>query len=416
MTRGTRHVLVLAYFFPPLGGAGVQRTLKALKYLPAHGWRATVVTTASRSYPASDASLLEEIPEGTRVVRAAEPALWRTLVTVALLACKPLRLTRLRPLLAWPDRMLPWGPFALLAALRAVRRDRPDVIYSTSPPHTAHIVAWLVHRLTGIPLITDFRDEWANNPHVEQPAIVTRLDRAVERAIAARAARVIVVADYFEIAGAAAERVVVIPNGVDEGDFPGGPRSQTSRDGQLRLSHVGTLYGDRDCAPVLAAMRRLIAAGTLQPSDVELRIVGNDWLEDLDERVPVMLSKTGYVDHSRAVAEMREADALLLYVAPPSLAPSGKLFEYLASERPILCVTHRENLAAQLVQAWDAGIWAAPDDGNSIERGILELVERGSSGTLANAPGLRRRTLERFSRRALAGRLAEVLDEAADGR
>jgi glycosyltransferase involved in cell wall biosynthesis len=410
---GGRRVLVLAYFFPPIGGAGVQRTLKALKYLPAHGWSATVVTTASRAYPASDPSLGEEIPPGTRVVRAAEPALWRMLVTAALLACRPLRVTRLRPLIAWPDRQLPWGPFALLAAFREIRRARPDAIYSTAPPHTAHIVGWILHRLTGIPLVVDFRDEWSTNPHADDPALVTRMSRRTERAIAAAAARVTVVADWFDIAGADPEGVTVIPNGVDEDDFPANGTPAERADGRLRISHVGTLYGDRDCGPVLAALGRLVADGRIARDDVELRIVGNDWLEDLDARVPVRLSKTGYLDHRRAVAEMREADVLLLYVAPTSLAPSGKLFEYLASERPILCVTSQENLAARLVREWDAGLWAAPGDGEAIERAILELVERQRAGALRPVPEVRRRTLETYSRRAMAARLAAALDDAA---
>ena len=410
---GGKRVLVLAYFFPPIGGAGVQRTLKALKYLPSHGWSATVVTTASRAYPASDPSLAEEIPPGTRVVRAAEPALWRMLVTAALLACRPLRATRLRPLIAWPDRQLPWSPFALLAAYREIRRARPDVIYSTAPPHTAHIVGWILHRLTGIPLVADFRDEWSTNPHADDPALVTRMSRRTERAIASAAARVTVVADWFDIAGADPEGVTVIPNGVDEDDYPAGGAPAPRGDGRLRISHVGTLYGDRDCGPVLAALGRLVAAGRIARDDVELRIVGNDWLEDLDARVPVRLSKTGYVDHRAAVAEMREADALLLYVAPTSLAPSGKLFEYLASERPILCVTSPDNLAARLVREWDAGLWAAPGDGEAIEQAILALVERHRAGTLGPAPEVRRRTLEAYSRRAMAARLAGVLEKAA---
>jgi glycosyltransferase involved in cell wall biosynthesis len=413
MTPPERHVLVLAYFFPPLGGAGVQRTLKTIKYLPAYGWRTTVVTTASQAYPVSDPSLLEEIPAGTRVVRAAEPALWGRLVRWAIMACAILRLGTLRSLVSWPDAMLAWGPFALAATLREVRRSRPDVIFSTSAPHTAHLVAWVVHRLTGIPWVTDFRDEWSNNPHGEQPSLVRRLNRRVERAITGRAARVTVVADYFDMAGAPPDRVAVIPNGVDEEDLAGVPAVPAEPRPRLRLSHVGTLYGDRDCAPVLAALRRLVDAGRLDPADLELRIVGNDWLADLGDRVPVELSRTGYVDHLAAVGEMRQADALLFYVAPSSLAPSGKIFEYLASERPILCVAHPENLASRLVREWDAGIWAAPGDGEAIEQAVLDLVARWKAGGLDALPEVRRRTLERYSRRALAGRLADVLAEAA---
>ena len=126
--------------------------------------------------------------------------------------------------------------------------------------------------------------------------------------------------------------------------------------------------------------------------------------------VPVTLTRTGYVSHQEAVAEMTGSDALLLYVAPTSLAPSGKLFEYLASGRPILCVAHPDNLASRLVREWDAGAWAAPGDGEGIERALLELLARRE----AVDPSVRRRTLERYSRRALAGRLADVLAGAAD--
>ena len=411
-----RHVLALAYFFPPIGGAGVQRTLKALKYLPEHGWRVTVVTTSSTAYPLSDPSLSAEIPAGTRVVRAFEPRWPARLQQLAVMTFNRLRLRGLRDLAGWPDLMAAWGVFALLAALRAARRDPPDVIYSTGPPFTSQIVAAILHRLTGITCVTDFRDEWSANPHGDHARVARAISRRTERWVAAQAGAVIGVADYFRIAGTRPEDLVVIPNGVDEEDLPAEPAGGGERGGHspLRLSHVGTLYGDRDGTPVFAAMRRLIAAGQLDAGAIELRVVGSDWLPDLDARVPVTLSRAGYVEHREAIAEMCRADALLLYVAPTSLAPSGKLFEYLASGRPILCVAHPDNLASRLVREWDAGVWAAPDDGAAIEAAILELLARRDDGMLTVDPGVRRRALERYSRRALAGRLAEVLAAAAD--
>lgn len=410
-----RRVLMLAYFFPPLGGAGVQRTLKYTRYLPEYGWDASVVTTAARSYPVVDESLLGEIPDAVRVVRASEPALFaRGLAKLASLfdllgLDTGVRLTR------WPDGMLGWAPAALWAALREIRSVRHDVLYSTSSPYTAHLVALLAHRLTGIPWVADFRDEWSRNPHVhDAPPMVAALDRRAECAVTRRATRVVAAADYFEIAGVSPNDLVTISNGVDEADLPAQRSSAELGDGSehLRLCFVGTLYGDRDAVPVLAALKRLVESGSLDPERVELRIVGNVWIEDLYAEASVQVSTTGYVDHGRALEEMAASDALLLYVSQQSLAPGGKLWEYLASERPILCVTRADNLAARLVREYDAGFCAEPDDPAGIEEAIMELYRRWQAGELREPTTARAPTLERYSRRSLAGRLADVLNQA----
>ncbi len=179
----------------------------------------------------------------------------------------------------------------------------------------------------------------------------------------------------------------------------------------FRLSFVGSVYGDQDLAPVVAALGRLVERGAVAAERVELRIVGNVMLDGFS--APVRLERTGYLDHAGALAEMRAASALLFYVGPSSLAPSGKLYEYLAAERPILCVARRENLAYRLVDEWAAGRCAEPADGAGIEAAIADLYGRWEAGTLDAVSGARERVLERYSRRALAGRLAAVLDRAA---
>lgn len=405
-------VLLLAYYFPPLGGAGVQRTLKWVKYLPEHGWEPTVISTASTAYPARDPSLATELPAETVVRRATEPPLLRW----AALALHGLRLRPLYHLATWPDDCAGWAPAALWRTLREVRRARPDVLLSTSAPYTAHLVALVVHRLTGIPWVADFRDEWAMNPHAaELPAWRRRLDRLAERAITRHADRVVVAADYFDLVGApeGSARRLTIPNGVDEADLPAQPSAPHAPRDVFVLSHVGTLYAEQDCAPVLAALRRLAARGAIDPARFVLRIVGNDWLPPSGEPDPVTVVRTGYVEHARAVDEMASADALLLYVAPSSRAPSGKLFEYLAAERPLLCVTRQDNLAWTLTRDWDAGVCADPEDPAAVEDAILALWRAWEDGTLAPGPDVRDRVLRRFSRRTLTGRLADVLAAAA---
>jgi glycosyltransferase involved in cell wall biosynthesis len=403
-----RRILMLAYFFPPLGGAGVQRALKFCRYLPEHGWEATVLTTRSTSYPVGDPSLRDEMPGGLRVVRAREPGMLEALRRPVLIACSVLRLRTLAGLVTWPDDRNLWGPFALLAGLREIRRQRPDVLLSTSAPYTSHLVALALHRLTGVPWVADFRDEWAGNPHVQGRSRLLRwLDRLGERAASTGADARIVVASYFDME-AEGKEPIEIPNGVDEADLDA-PAAPVEAD-RFRLSYVGTIYGEQDLAPVLKALDRLVADGRLLADDVELRIVGNDWLEDAATRVGVPVTKSGYISHRAAVAEMRAASALLFYRAATSPAPSGKLYEYLASERPILCVARPDNLAYRLVSEWEAGVCADPRDEQAIEAGLLELYARWRAGRLEGSARAREEVLRRYSRRVLTARLAEVLD------
>ena len=399
---------MLAYAFPPLGGAGVQRTLKFVKYLPEHGWDPTVVTVRWSPYQMRDPTLVGELPPGVRVLRAPELPLTPYLAMIL----SKLRADRARAFVTWPDNFQGWLPGAVAVALREIRRSRPDVLYTTSAPYVSHLAGLALHRMTGIPWVADFRDEWAANPHLQEgPRALRTLSRRAERAVAT-SAHVVAVADYFDIAGSRPGHRTTITNGVDPDDLAGLPAPDPPHD-RFRLTHVGTLYGEQDAAPVLAALRRLVERGDLDGARVELRVVGKVFLPDGGLELPVRVSQEGYVSHREALLEMRRASVLLLYVAPASLAPSGKLYEYLTSERPILCVTRPDGLAHRLVRDYDAGECADPRDGAAIERAILELYRRWEAGRLGDRSGARERTLERFSRRALAGELASVLTDVA---
>ncbi len=402
---------MLAYLFPPLGGAGVQRTLKFVRYLEPLGWDATVVTTRSRHYPARDPSLLDEIPASAQVIRT--PALpvanWLSLVPYYL------GLKRVAAFFNWPDGGIGWMPFALAAALSRARRDRPDVIYSTSAPYGSHLVALIVARLTGVPWVADFRDEWTANPHLtDQPRALAELSERAERAITREADRVVVAAGYFRLQGLAEDdpRRIEIANGVDEDDFPKTGET-TPQHERFVLSHIGTLYDLQDPSVALRALASLGASGAVDVERIRIRLVGNVWLPDFAPPPGIRVEQTGYVDHRRAIAEMCAATVLLLYVPASSLAPSGKLYEYLASGRPILCLTGPDNLASRLVREWDAGVVADPRDEAAIEQALQTLWLRWLENGLQDQVEVRRKTFERYSRRKTAEQLARVLDEAA---
>jgi glycosyltransferase involved in cell wall biosynthesis len=411
--QARRRVLVLAYFFPPLGGAGVQRTLKFVRHLEPLGWDATVVTTKSRLYPARDHSLLDDVPAGTRVIRTRALPLARWIG----MALYRFRLRRLSAWVTWPDGGFGWAPFAVVSGLRAARRERPDVVYSSAPPQGSHLAALVIRRLTGIPWVADFRDEWSADAfRADQPRALRRLAAFVERSITSTASRVVVAADYFRLAGLPQDdpRRVEIVNGADETDFPS-PPPRPPRE-RFVLAHVGTFYGIRDPSPVLRALERLVARGEVDGDRLEVRLVGSLWLDEFSPPAGIRVEATGYVEHPRAVAEMCAATVLLLYVPGTSLAPSGKLFEYLASGRPVLCVASAENLASRLVRELDAGVVVDPGDEAGIEQAILTLWRRWQEDGLPDQPDVRRRALERYSRQAGAARLARVLEEVvADG-
>jgi glycosyltransferase involved in cell wall biosynthesis len=410
MGADRRRVLVLAYYFPPVGGAGVHRTLKFVKYLSRFGWDATVISTRSRVYGARDESLVREVPATTQVVRTTALPLARYLGY----ALHRARLMRLRAFILWPDGGLGWMPFALAAALMAVRRDRPDALFSTSSPYGSHLVALIVARLTGVPWVADFRDEWTANPHlVNQPGALARLSSSAERAITRRATEVVVAADYFELRGLARDdpRRVEIVNGVDEEDFPEESSAVPPAD-RFVLSHVGTLYELQDPSAALRALAKLAARGVVDPERVEVRLVGNVWIPGYEPPSGVRVERTGYVEHTRAIAEMRAATVLLLYVPAASLAPSAKLFEYLASGRPVLCLARDENLASRLVREWGAGVVADPHDEVTIGEALQKLWRRWQEDGLPDQSEVRRRALEHYSRSATAGQLALLLEAA----
>jgi glycosyltransferase involved in cell wall biosynthesis len=415
--RRRRRALAVAYFFPPLGGGGVQRTLKHVKYLPDEGFETIVLTTRPIWSPTRDATLSADVPPGTVVIRAPEIPL--QLVKWGLHGA--LRRARLSTAptsyIGWPDEMAGWVPAAIWQALRAVRRHEPDVLYSTSSPVSAHLVALVVARITGIPWVADFRDGWTRNPQRERlPRPLARLSARLEHAVVRRANGLVVVDESVELLGIdhGDPRLVMIRNGVDPEDVP--PPDAHTRGERFRISYVGALYGARDAAPVFAALRALIERGAIDDGELEVRLVGPATFEADPgvDRLPV--SRTGYVSHASAVAEMAAADVLLFYAPALNRGPSGKFYEYLVTGRPVLCVAGSDNFAFELVQELGAGLCAEPGDQQAIEAAIERLYNAWKNDGLAVGPQVRSETLRRFSRPALTRDLAAVFAKTIDAR
>lgn len=425
------HVLVVAYDFPPHGAVGTQRTLRLVRHLSASGWKVTVLTAEPSSYlpgtPVDD-SQIARVPDSVTVVRTSvlRPvdalAAWLRPAGRARVDKRPSEATvpaaspageAARPGLlrrvakhvtavtAIPDAEVGWFLPAVRAARRELRGARPDVVFSSAPPWTGHLVASRVARLLRVPFVADFRDPWARAPWRSarqtpaQRAAAAWLERRVVAAstrliFATRAVRDEMAARY---GAATAERSSVVPNGCDVTMFDGLPQAPANP-GRFVLLHAGSLYGGRNPVPLLRAVARAVAAGRLPRDTFRVRLLGTVSLSGVDlarfldeQRLAGIVELPGRVPQAQSLAEMKSASALLLLQPGTAMSVPAKAYEYLAAGRPVLALTP-EGETAELVRDSGVGIVAAPDDEASIEGAVVELFEHQERFAGACPPSL----------------------------
>lgn len=434
---------MIAYYFPPAGGAGVQRTLKFARYLPELGWQPHLVVPAGADYPIEDTTLSREIPDDARIhrTRIVEPyGVYRRLthrrgqgsLDVATLS-RDVHTSRklgerfsewVRSTFFIPDARIGWYPFATRTALRVARTARPKVIYTSAPPYTAHLVGRRVHRATGIPWIADFRDSWVDWLSAARRRGLSRaIELRMERSVLTDATRVVTVSNGVadDLAGRHVgvrdDRWRVITNGFDGADLAdAAPERGDVPRSVLLVAHAGTLYGPRDPETLIAALEHLSAEGHPAAAGIRVRLVGR-----VAERFARRIAESAvadrfflvpYVDHRRATALSLGADALLLVIDDVPQAAgilTGKLFEYLGMGKPILLLGP-EGEAAQLVRETAAGKRVAPGDTSGMCEALVSLWDRFGEGRLAGAPV---NATAGFERRALTEQLARLFDEVA---
>ena len=432
-----RNVLVLAYYFPPMGLSGVQRTLKFVKYLPAFGWMPTVVTVRSTRYFAFDPSLLNDLPEGMSIVRteSLDPLRMMYLISGAggrsasassgIDPPEGLRsaLNLLSQAVFQPDNKVGWIPFALREVKCQLSEGHFDLLYSTAPPFSAHLVGGLAAWQTKIPLVLDFRDPWTDNQFARYPTpLHLWANRAAERWALKAAAAVVSTNDRMtqtlrdKLGPDRRARFRTISHGFDPADFeriPGHGRPG-GEDRAFTIAYTGAFYDRLTPRYFLEALRVLLDEHPEIARDVRAVFVGmfrreNERLVQelrLDEVVEV----TSYVEHSESVRRLMAADLTWFMIGDgpgAEMWSPGKLFEYIACRKPILaCVP--EGTAADTVRATGNGTVVPPDDVRAIKDALFAYYCAHKQGTL-------RRTSEavvrRYDRRNLAGELASVFDE-----
>lgn len=411
-----RRVLVVAYHFPPLGGAGVQRTLKFVKYLPEFGWQPLVLTARpTEAYP-RDSSLETEIPSDVSVRR-----------TSALLfpAWVPWRVKKLvARWLLMVDPQLGWLPFAVRTGQELIRQEKAEAIYTTAPPYTTHLAGLRLKKATGRPWIADFRDPWVGNFSLTFPTpLHKRVASHLEQLVIDAADQVIVISEPMRrmlldsYPKLHPSQIGVIPNGYDLADFDGVKPVGKNAD-RLTIVYTGSFYGQRQVPDYfLRATQRALSRGWIPHDRVQISFVGN-MSEDVQGQVEELgladvTNIRGYVLHRQSIGYLLGADLLLLIIGsgPNSeTVLTGKIFEYLAAGKPILALVP-PGAAADLVQEAQAGAVVAPEDVEAIARQMKLFYQEWTEGELRINEDCK--VIARYDRRRLAGRLAKMLSNVS---
>ncbi len=447
-----RRMLMITYFFPPVGGVGVERTLKHVTYLPENGWQPVVLAPANSAYRLVNDGTLERVPAETEVHRVTtlEPGHLRRLVgrvvgpavrrttavggdalsggtesTTARTGSRARAAANAAwawavPRIFFPDDQVLWAPAAVRAGRRIHAEHPVDAIYSSSPPISGHLAASWLARMLDVPWIADFRDPWIGNAYAQDLGPAHRaLQRRLERRIVDRASRVILpTADlldaYAQRYPAAAARMTHIPNGYDLAELEslaaGAPRTDRA-DGHFRLIYAGSLYGEQELRLFLDGVQLLLARSP--DLRARLRVDFAGWFSAANqqiaaERLPTLapvVRQLGFLPKADVVARERDADAGLVLIAHEpgrgAVAPA-KTYEYLGLDLPVLAVAPPGELR-RILDELHWGVVAEPTP-EGVADGIERLMAEPPRHAIADPQW-------RYERRALTRRLAAIADE-----
>jgi len=405
-----RSVLLIAYHFPPLAGSsGLQRTLRFAQYLPEFGWKPVVLSVAPSAYETVDEESLSQIPPGLTVMR-----------TWCLDAARQLSLLGRYPrLAAIPDRWASWQLSAVRTGVHLARQHCARAVWSTYPIATAHQIGARIARRTGLPWVADFRDPMAQDGYPADPRRWQAFKR-IEETAAECAARLVFVSPstletYRERYPATPPaHFALIENGYDECSFESLEAPAWEPAETLTLLHSGIVYpSERDPTAVFVALSRLRERGAIRGGEFVIRFrasVHDGLLRELADHYGVaeFIDIAPPIAYRDALREMLSADALVVMQGDKCNGQvPAKLYEYLRAGRPILGLADPAGDTGRTLIHLGYPLVTRLESVDEIEQNFPTFLKRLRERDL---PVARREAYERYSRRALTARLANLLN------
>ncbi len=430
-----KKALIITYYWPPSGGPGVQRVLKFAKYLPHFGWEPIILTVKNGTYPAIDESLEKDIPKNCKVfkTKALEPNfLYRKFtgmkkgdkIPVANLAQK--NISRKKKMANWvrlnlfiPDAKIGWIPYAVKQGKKIIEQEEPDLIFSSSPPPSVHLIAKRLAKWSGIKWVADFRDPWTDIYHydgVKRSAYAKNKDLRLERKVVENADKMIVVSKHigkYLLKQNLHQTATVITNGYDESDFE--PIKNNSFGEFFTVSYAGKINNQQNPENFWKALSSLKNTHKDFSKKLRIHLMGNitgDVLESIYAlNLEENLIQPGYVSHPEMLVQLSYSEILLLLIPNTkknlSIVP-GKIFEYLAIQKFIIGIGPEKGDAADILNETKSGKMFEFGDFENVKNTILKQFhnwENGVSHTFSQE------VFAKYSRKALTKQLVTQFNE-----
>ncbi len=384
-------VLVIAYYYPPLGLSGVQRTVKFTKYLKNYNWEPTVITTGSAAYFAHDESLLGEVEKaGIKVIRtsASEPnAVLNKYGTVRMPERLRKILNRISQTIFIPDNKVSWSNKAYKVASELLSKESFDVIFVTIPPFSAFNIAAKLKKKFNIPLFVDYRDLWYGNQFAFYPTPMhSYLHKKMEYKALRAADKIITtnrrikekLINYYQFL--TFEDIFIIPHGYDDEDFENLPVEKKSNS-KMRITYSGIFYEFITPKYLLKAFKKISLERPDISSNIELHFIG--LLKNENKKLVRKLNlddyvfEHGYLPHKDALSKTMMSDVLWMMVGKSrnsDTISSGKLYEYFGTRKPIIA-SLPEGALRTAAENYGAAFVTQPNNVDEIKQVIIHIYE-----------------------------------------
>jgi hypothetical protein len=428
-----KKVLIITYYWPPSGGSGVQRWLKFTKYLRDFNWEPVIYTPENPEIPVEDNSLLKDIPEGITILKK---KIWEPysfykkflgqkvedkIQTGFLTEKRKPKLKEkisvwIRGNLFIPDARKFWTGPSVKYLVTYLKKNPVDIIISTGPPHSMHLIGMKLKEKLKIPWFADFRDPWTNiyyRDDLKLSLFAKKKHLKLELEVLKKADTVTVVSptlgeNFAEIYNC---NYHVITNGFDEDDFPINQNLRTNT--KFSITHVGVLMKKSNPENLWSILRELTEVNEEFMNDLEIKLAGKVDYSIINSikknNLFPYLTKINYLPHEEIVEFQKQASVLLLLIPNTDnskLIITGKLFEYLAARRPVLAIGPTDGDAAEIINDTKAGMISGFGDNNRLKNNILALYHDYKKGKLQINTG----NISKYSRKNLTCELVELLN------